>query len=186
MLSMGPELGFLLLLPLQMWQLTTVANSQLCTECLLLAVSYLLIIYVFQLVQNIWHFCTQIEQKQYFESDFLTEVTVPVLVTLMLQPRNVSSLNSDWKLQRRAAFIRQVFLWISKGFLPSKVRRKKQVLGVQGFLLVCLFYCNTNMLQFLFHSVHMLYQEKNVKRIIYVTVTKFDISVPAFMKTQHF
>lgn len=49
MLSMGPELGFLLLLPLQMWQVTVVANIQLCTECLLLAVSYLLIIYVFQL-----------------------------------------------------------------------------------------------------------------------------------------
>lgn len=32
----------------------------------------------------------------------------------------------------------------------------------------------------------MLYQEKNVKRIIDVTVTKLDISVPAFMKTQHF
>lgn len=32
----------------------------------------------------------------------------------------------------------------------------------------------------------MLYQEKNVKRIIDVTVTEFDISVPAFMKTQQF
>lgn len=49
MLSTGSELGFLLLLPLQMWQLI-IANIQLCTEGLLLAVSYLLIIHVFQLV----------------------------------------------------------------------------------------------------------------------------------------
>lgn len=36
-----------------------------------------------------------IEEKQYFETDFLIEVTFPVLVTLMLLSRNVSSLNSD-------------------------------------------------------------------------------------------
>lgn len=58
MLSMGSELGFLLLHHLQMWQVTTVGNIQLCTECLLIAVACLLIIYVFQLVYKICHFCT--------------------------------------------------------------------------------------------------------------------------------
>lgn len=41
MLSVGPELRFLLLLPLQMWQVTTVANIQACTELLLIACSNL-------------------------------------------------------------------------------------------------------------------------------------------------